>query len=120
MRLKFLQDLENANFIKRMAASGEQPLVETDIEQIMSARPNMSNRDVAAFLRILKKKLPAKIFSLNIKKALEKKIKLVESLFFNGGGSHGGQRWRRCNHANYSGLRSKQPDQDGLCQKRCR
>ena len=26
----------------------------------MAARPNMSNRDVAAFLRIIKKKLPAK------------------------------------------------------------
>ena len=81
MILKFIQDLENANFIKRMAASGEQPLVETDIEQIMSARPNMSNRDVAAFLRILKKKLPAKTFSLNVRKALEKRTNLLKAYF---------------------------------------
>ena len=59
-RLRFMKNVENTNFAKRMAANGQQPLIDTDIEQIMAARPNMSNRDVAAFLRIIKKKLPAK------------------------------------------------------------
>ena len=80
-RLKFMRDVENANFVKRMSATGEQALVDTDIEQIMSARPNMSNRDVAAFLRILKKKLPAKTFSLNVRKALEKRTNLLSAYF---------------------------------------
>ena len=80
-RLKFMKDVENANFVKRMSATGEQALEETDIEQIMAARPNMSNRDVAAFLRILKKKLPAKTFSLNVRKALEKRTNLLSAYF---------------------------------------
>ena len=61
-----MNDVENKNFLKNNVTSGQEALGETDIEQIMAARPNMSNRDVAAFLRILKKKLPPKPFSLNI------------------------------------------------------
>ena len=80
-RVKFMKDVENANFVKKKAASGEEALVETDIEQIMAARPNMSNRDVASFLRILKKKLPPKTFSLNIKKALQKRTNLLKAYF---------------------------------------
>ena len=80
-RLKFMRDVENENFVKRMSATGEQALMDTDIEQIMSARPNMSNRDVAAFLKILKKKLPAKTFALNVKKALEKRSNLLSAYF---------------------------------------
>ena len=66
-----MKDVENKNFLKKVATSGEEALGETEIEQIMAERPNMSNRDVAAFLRILKKKLPPKMFSLNVKKALQ-------------------------------------------------
>ena len=80
-RLKFLKDVQNANFIKKMSASGDQALVDTDIEQIMAARPNMSNRDVIAFLRILKKKLPAKTFSTNVRKAVKKRTDLLDKYF---------------------------------------
>ena len=64
-----------------MSASGDQALVDTDIEQIMAARPNMSNRDVVAFLRILKKKLPAKTFSTNVRKAVKKRTDLLDKYF---------------------------------------
>ena len=75
-KLKFLREVENANLQNKMDA-----LVETDIEQIMIARPNMSNRDVAAFLRILKKKLPPKTFALNVRKAMEKRTNLLKAYF---------------------------------------
>ena len=80
-RLRFMKNVENTNFAKRMAANGQQPLIDTDIEQIMAARPNMSNRDVAAFLRIIKKKLPAKTFALNVRKALEKRTNLLSAYY---------------------------------------
>ena len=80
-RVKFMKDVENKNFLKNNVTSGQEALGETDIEQIMAARPNMSNRDVAAFLRILKKKLPPKTFSLNIKKALQKRTNLLKAYF---------------------------------------
>ena len=77
-RLKFLKDVQNANFIKKMSASDDQALVDTDIEQIMAARPNMSNRDVIAFLRILKKKLAAGQNLFNkCSKSSEKTYRLV-------------------------------------------
>ena len=80
-RVKFMKDVENKNFLKKVATSGEEALGETEIEQIMAERPNMSNRDVAAFLRILKKKLPPKMFSLNVKKALQKRTNLLKAYF---------------------------------------
>ena len=83
-RIKFMKDVENKNFLKNNVTSGQEALGETDIEQIMAARPNMSNRDVAAFLRILKKKLPPKTFSLNIKKALQKRTNLLKAYYKKG------------------------------------
>ena len=82
-RVKFLKDVQNAAFAKRMEGSSGPALDETDIEHIMASRPNMSNRDVAAFLKILRKKLPAKTFSMNVKKAMEKRTNLLKAYFRN-------------------------------------
>ena len=79
-RVKFLKDVQNAAFAKRMEGSSGPALDETDIEHIMASRPNMFNRDVAAFLKILRKKLPAKTFD-ECEEGDGEEDKLAEGLF---------------------------------------